>query len=456
MKNKNRIYSGADPDQIAADLAPLLDLQDKGMPLDQLAGLIESCLIPHFVRYDLPEFHSLFNFFPEEGAALGAGIALKYNQGVTNWQVSPGGVMLEELCCKALCRLYGLTQSADATFMYSGTYANQEALFLAIHRKAEQCGFDFCKLGLSGFENPERLAVITSREAHFSIDHAVRMLGLGEQSIITLNVDKNRRIDVEEMKNTLASVQKTHDVFCAVITAGTTCTGSVDPVRPVIDICNDKSTWIHVDAAYGLAYSLIPEYRHLFNGIDKADSITWDPHKQFGVPIPSSILFVNNGEDFNRISVFGDYFNRKDDDVPNPGLKSPPSTRPLTALSLVTTLRHLGMNSMIERLSVPLTAIKNLAKRLEKESDIEVMHKPDLGILCIRIVPERFPSSSLDQLQLYIYNRVMQEGKRAVSTSRIDGKAVLRILSLSPNISYEILLETVYYLRALAEDYEKK
>ncbi|MCP4725696.1 MAG: hypothetical protein GY863_11700, partial [bacterium] len=213
---------------------------------------------------------------------------------------------------------------------------------------------------------------------------------------------------------------------------------------------------IHVDAAYGLAYSLIPEYRHLFNGIDQVDSITWDPHKQFGVPIPNSILFVNEGSDFERIAVYGEYFNKKEEDVPNPGLKSPPSTRPLTALSVVTALRHLGLKGMIDRLRTPLDAIKELAGHLNKEPDIEVMHKPDLGILCIRIIPEGFPAESLDQLQMFIYSRVMKEGKRAVSTSRIDGKAVLRILTLSPDVNAEILLETISYLRTLAKDYKDR
>ncbi|MCP4727973.1 MAG: aspartate aminotransferase family protein, partial [bacterium] len=384
MTNKNRIYSGADPEKIADDLASLLDFQDNGISLDELSEMIESNLIPHFVRYSDPGFHSLYNFIPDEGAAFGAGISLKYNQGVTNWQVSPGGVMLEELCCRALCKLFDLPPTSDATFMFSGTYANQEALYLALHRKAEQHGFDFGKQGLSGFKDPEKLVVVTSREAHFSIDHAVRMLGLGEQSIITVDVDENRRIDVGEMKNTLESVKKTHDVFCVVITAGTTCTGSVDPILPIEEICKDLQTWIHVDAAYGLAYSLIPEYRHLFNGIDQVDSITWDPHKQFGVPIPNSILFVNEGSDFERIAVYGEYFNKKEEDVPNPGLKSPPSTRPLTALSVVTALRHLGLKGMIDRLRTPLDAVKELAGHLNKEPDIEVMHKPDLGILCIR------------------------------------------------------------------------
>jgi len=139
----------------------------------------------------------------EDGAKLGAETALAYNQGVTNWQVSPGAVMLEEMCCQALCRFFDLPQSADATFMYSGTYANQQAIYLALHQKAEQNGFDFAEKGLLGFENPDQLVLVASEEAHFSLRQTLRMMGLGEKSLIGVKADENRRMDVDDLKKYL-------------------------------------------------------------------------------------------------------------------------------------------------------------------------------------------------------------------------------------------------------------
>lgn len=456
MKKQNNIpiYSGASPEQIAADLKPLVDFQDEGLPLEDLSKLVDERLIPHFVRYDLHEFQSMFNAFPEKGAEFGANIALKYNQGVTNWQVSPGAVMLEELCCRALCQMFGLSPDSDATFMYCGTYANQEALYLAIHRRAERHGFDFAKKGIKGFEDPSRLVVVASRDAHFSLKHAVRMMGLGEQSLATLPVDKNRRIDIKRMKEILHELQKTNDIFCIVATVGTTSTGSIDPILPIVELCEKLGAWLHVDGAYGLAFSLVPECKKLFSGVERADSVAWDPHKQFGVPIPSSLLFVRRREDFNRMAVYGDYFNRKDDIEPNPGLKSPPSTRPFTALSLVTSLRYQGMVKVIQRLRAPLTAIKTAADYLKTEADIEVCHQPDTGLLCIRITPEGFPEEQLDQLQLYIYNEIKKERKRSISITKLDNKTVLRLVAISPTVTSEALMETISIVRKLAGEYQ--
>ena len=452
-KNQHLIYSGAAPEKVAEDLQPLVDFQDEGLPLQALQELINDQLIPHLMQYDHPGFHSMFNFFIEEGAELGAKIALAHNQGVTNWQVSPGGAALEELCCQALCRLFGMGPEADATFMYSGTYANQEALYLALHRKAEKCGFDFAQKGLNGFDDPARLCVLASRDAHFSLKHAVRILGLGDESLVPLDVDTNRRLDVSRMKETVEQSRQTKDIFCVVATAGTTSTGSVDPVLPVAEICRDLGTWFHVDGAYGLAYSLVPELKNLFLGMEQADSASWDPHKQFGVPIPSSILFVRREEDFNRMAIYSEYFNRRDDPRPNPGLKSPPSTRPFAALSLVTSLRYQGIKRVIRRLETPIMAIRELAERLENEADIEIAHQPDTGILCFRLVPEGFPEEELNRLQEHIYERIISGGERTLSITKLDEKTVLRLVAISSSVTSQALMETVSEARALVRDY---
>ena len=115
MKNNppQHLYSGASPDQVAADLAPLVNFQAKGISSEELLAMVENCLLPHLLRYDQPQFQSMFNAFAPLEAKLGARVALDYNQGVTNWQISPGGAVLEELCCQALCKLFGSYISTD-------------------------------------------------------------------------------------------------------------------------------------------------------------------------------------------------------------------------------------------------------------------------------------------------------------------------------------------------------
>jgi L-2,4-diaminobutyrate decarboxylase len=447
----NQIYSGASPEQVQADLEPLIDFQDDGLSLEELRSMIESHLAPHLMRYDLPTFQSMFNSFPEVGAEYGARVALSWNQGVTNWQVSPGGAVLEELSIRALCSLFGLSTGSDGTAMYCGSYANQQALYMALHKMAEDRGFNLAEAGIRGFEDSARLAVITSQDAHFSLRHAVRLLGLGERSLVTVEVDTNRRMDIERLRETLAELEGSRDVFCVVATAGTTATGAVDPIPPVADICEQLGSWLHVDGAYGLAYRLVAERQHLFAGVERADSVSWDPHKQFGVPIPSSFLFVRKQEDFGRMALFSSYFNRPDSPQPNPGIRSVPSTRPLSVLPLVTSIRHQGLKGVVERLRTPLVSIGEVASYLVRQRDLELCHQPDTGILCFRIVPAGLSEEELNRLQHNIYNRIMQQGERTISLTQLDGRSVLRLVAVSPSVTTAAMMDTIEEVRRVAE-----
>ena len=459
--SKQKIWSGASPEDVARELEALVDFQAEGMPIAEVAALVGERLLPHLCDYDLPSFHSFFNAFPEKGAAYGARVALDWNQGVTNWQVSPGGAVLEELCCAALCRLFGLEAGAACTPMYCGTYANQQALYMALHRKAEMEGFSLPEQGLQGFSDPANLAIVTSTEAHFSVKHAVRMLGLGERSIVTVGTDENRRMNVEQLRDTLARVagsgggngSESRNVFCVSATAGTTCTGSVDPLGEIAAACSEHDVWLHADGAYGFGYALVPEWQPLYSGAELADSITWDPHKQFGAPIPSSILFARREADLHRMAIFSSYFNREDSAEPNPGLKSIPSTRPLSALPLATSILYQGVNGVIERLRKPLRVIQEVHAYLEHQSDMRVLHRPDTGILCFRIVPPGLAEERVGDLQQHVYETLLREGERSLSISEIDGETCLRIVALSPSVTVEAVRETLLQVRQIAESF---
>jgi glutamate/tyrosine decarboxylase-like PLP-dependent enzyme len=154
---------------------------------------------------------------------------------------------------------------------------------------------------------------------------------------------------------------------------------------------------------------------------------------------------------------YAHYINREEDadEVPNPGLKSPPTTRPLTALSLVASILCQGLKGVIERLRAPLTAIRTLAEHLEKEPDIQLAHNPDTGILCFRIQPEGVPKNRLYELQEYVYKKILGKGKRSISISKLDNKTVLRLVAISPSLTLNSLLETIANIRSIGAEYLK-
>lgn len=446
----DRLFSGASPEQVEADLAPLVDFQEEGLHIADLVLLVEENLLPHLMRYDLPSSQGLFNAQLEGGATFGAEVALEWNQGVTNWQVSPGGSTLEELCCRALCRLFDFPQEAEATVLYCGSYANQQALFMALHHRAEQEGIDYLRKGLNGFPDPSRLAVLVTEDAHYSLQHAVRILGLGDQALLQVGLDGNRRMDVEALRKTLTELRGTRDVFCVVATAGTASTGSVDPIAEIAGVCREEGVWLHVDGAYGLAYALVPDKAPLFHGLDRADTVAWDPHKQMAVPIPSSILFARDRELFRPMALHSDYWNRADAPGPTPGLKSIPSTRPFAALPLVTSIRHQGLTKLVDRLRAPLETIRGFYKELQGYPDVELLHEPDTGVLCFRVLQHSMADEELDRLQEYIYRTIQKRGKRMISVTRLGGAAALRAVAVTPAVTTESLMRTVVEAHQIA------
>ncbi|MFQ5721702.1 MAG: hypothetical protein ACE5GI_04355 [Candidatus Aminicenantales bacterium] len=170
-------------------------------------------------------------------------------------------------------------------------------------------------------------------------------------------------------------------------------------------------------------------------------------------PIPNSLLFLRRNQDFSRVALHSDYFNPEDKFHPNPGLKSPPSTRPLSALSLVTSLRYQGMKKVIKRLQASLSAVRIAAKYLKNSADMELCHQPQTSILCFRTTPPHVPKDQWNNLQQYIYDRILEEGKRTISITKLDEKIVLRLVAVSSSVTGQSLIETISYVRSLAKQH---
>jgi L-2,4-diaminobutyrate decarboxylase len=159
------------------------------------------------------------------------------------------------------------------------------------------------------------------------------------------------------------------------------------------------------------------------------------------------VLFIRQKADFERMAVFGSYFNRNDRREPNPGLKSVPSTRPVSALPFVTSILHQGLAGLVERLRAPIVAVKALAAYLEKQPDVETCHAPDTGVLCFRFVQNDMSVADLDGFNRRIFEAVNRKGERAVAITELDGRPALRLVAVSPSVTARDLVETVEELR---------
>jgi glutamate/tyrosine decarboxylase-like PLP-dependent enzyme len=111
------------------------------------------------------------------------------------------------------------------------------------------------------------------------------------------------------------------------------------------------------------------------------------------------------------------------------------------------------MNRVRQNLHAPLRAVRTIASYIENQSDLELCHQPDTGILCFRITPMGFSEDELEGLQKHVYDSILAGGQRSISMTKLDGRTVLRFLVISPQVTSEVLLETISIVRTLVEDY---
>ena len=141
--------------------------------------------------------------------------------------------------------------------------------------------------------------------------------------------------------------------------------------------------------------------------------------------------------------------------MPNPGLKSPPSTRPFSALPLVASIKTQGLHGLRKRLRSSINAVNELAEFLIDDAEIEIMNEPDTGVICFRVQPVEIDKQDLCSLQEYVYKRTNLEGKRAISIATIKGKKVLRLVSVSPEVTVRALKSTILSIKEMAKKFVK-
>jgi L-2,4-diaminobutyrate decarboxylase len=403
------------------------------VPLSELRAEFAELVEPSLVDYADPGFQGMFNAAPDAAARWGATEVASWNQGVTAWEISPGGSELEAVTTRWVCRLFGLPEEADASFMYSGSYANHQALYLALARWAARSGFDLGRQGLVAAAQPPVL-LVTGR-AHLSIRASARLLGIGEDALLPVG-------GPETIGDTLRQAGiASRRVAAVVATAGGTDTGAVDPLSGLRAAADDLGTWLHVDAAYGGSYALLPELAPLFAGLTEADSVTWDPHKTLGVPIPNSVLMLRDAAGFGPMAVHSAYINHREGPGSSLGLRSLPTTKQLQALPLLARLRTAGRSGLLDQLRGPLRTAQEFAAWISQAPGWELHRQPDLGVVCFRRL-------GTDSRALYL--AALADGGRTVSTTVVDGEAWLRVVAVDHSVQLPDLIATVGYLERLA------
>lgn len=237
-----------------------------------------------------PRYFGLFEAAPTTMGIAAETLAATFNACLATREGSPFGVAAEDRIVAEFGAQFGYPgPHVDGVVTTGGSESNHSALLLALNSAFPSYGDH----GLIGFDR--RPIVYISAETHPSVAKAVRLSGLGAESLRVIGTDAAFRIDLGALREAItADLRAGHRPLMLVLTAGTTGTGAVDPIADGSRVAEEHGLWLHVDAAWGGAAALLPEMRPVFDGLERADSIAFDPHKWMSVPLGAGLLLTRH------------------------------------------------------------------------------------------------------------------------------------------------------------------
>ncbi|MGN6380771.1 MAG: pyridoxal phosphate-dependent decarboxylase family protein [Gaiellales bacterium] len=412
----------------AADIAQAAALPIPAEPLavPELAAMLRPFVLEQSTLCGHPGFMA---YISGSGTVPGAAadlLAAGLNPNVGGWALSPAATELELHLMRWLAAQFGLPEGAGGLMTSGGAASNLTALKAA--RDARTPG-DTRRDGIAGL----RLVLYASREAHSTIAESADMLGLGESAVRLIPTDQEHRMRPQELEQAIAADRAAGECpFVVVATAGTTATGAIDPLGEVAAICDRHGLWLHVDAAYGGAAALAPELRPLLAGIERADSIAFDPHKWLYTPQSSACLLVRNPADLARSYSFDAAYLRDDAALSgrgqNIGELGPQLSRNFSALKVWLSLAAHGTEAYGRRIAHDVELARYLDHLVHEHPDLEPMCPVTLSIACFRFTPPGagLDDAELDHLNARLMDAIRRDGRTFPSNAELNGRYCLR------------------------------
>ncbi|MGF1723717.1 pyridoxal-dependent aspartate 1-decarboxylase PanP [Photobacterium nomapromontoriensis] len=353
-------------------------------------------------------------------------------------------------------------------FCSGGTIANITALWVARNSALKPEG-NFRGVAQEGLFRAMKhygyddLAVLVSERGHYSLKKAADVLGLGRDGLIPIKTDSNNRVRVDDMRAKLDELRRKNiKAFAIVGVAGTTETGNIDPLNELADLAQEYGCHFHVDAAWGGATLMSNTYRSLLKGIERADSVTIDAHKQLYVPMGAGMVIFKNPALMTAIEHHAEYILRKGSkDLGSHTLEGSRSGMAMLLYASLNIISRPGyellINSSIEK-------AHTFARLIEAHPDFELITEPELCLLTYRYVPASTQKAlllatreerdelldALDDITKFIQKRQRESGKSFVSRTRItpekwDRKltTVFRVVLANPLTTDHILISVL-------------
>jgi aromatic-L-amino-acid decarboxylase len=417
-----------------ADLEALFDepLPFEGTSAEEIFARVRADLIPHAMNIPSPRYFGLFNPTPLPVAVWADAVASALNQNGAAWRNSPSVSVVEAQVLRWLCQLVGYGPDAFGTLTSGGSEANLIGLKCARDRAVEGAR----DRGLRAPGATGNLLVYASEQCHYSFVKSVDILGLGRENLRKIDTDARFHIRTDLLRAAIErDLAAGHTPVCVAGAAGATSTGVVDPLDELADIARESGLWFHVDAAYGGALAFSEKHRPRLRGIERADSVAFDPHKWMFVPFECGALLVREGPRVLRdaFDITPEYLSeeRGGSDVAYDFFRyGQLGTRRGMALKVWAALKSLGVRGYAEVVDRQIELVEHLAARFDGLEEFERVGEVETALCCVRYLPPRaraMTEAEQDELQRALQQRVERSGGAWLATTVLHGRRALRV-----------------------------
>jgi len=442
---------------------------------DVIKGIIKN-IAPHAVNVASPYFighmTSAIPFFMVHLHTIVAAL----NQNVVKLETSKIVSIFERQVLAKIHRLifkfdkdfYNLhIQNPDSTlgsFIEDGTLANLTAMWVirntALKKKNNFDGVE--KEGINAAYkayNIDKCVILVSQLAHYSLRKAGGVLGIGNENIIKIPMDQENKLDINKLKEIIQSFDTKTKILAVIGIAGATETGSVDPLNEIAEICSKHNIHFHVDAAWGGPTLLSEKYNYKLSGIEKANSVTIDGHKQFYMPMSCGMVYFRDPKIMDSIAYHSAYVNRPGSvDL---GIRSLVGSRAATSLVLGSALDIMGSRGYGLLINHGIDTAKEFANELKKRKLFQIATEPQLNIITYRIFPESLKqkwnessheqkkdiNNTINNINITVQRLQREAGKSFVSRTTLYkenfSQVVLRSVIMNPMTDLNIIIEVL-------------
>ncbi|HMP29184.1 MAG TPA: aminotransferase class I/II-fold pyridoxal phosphate-dependent enzyme [Saprospiraceae bacterium] len=358
------------------------------------------------------------------------------NNGMAVYEMGMAASVIDRLMIEELNPYFGYDHRSSGIFTSGGTIANITALLCA------RANFD-STIWKNG--NNKKIGFMVSDQAHYCIDRAVRIMGLGDDGIILIPSDKEFKADISLLENTYQNAtEKGVTIIGIVGSAPSTATGIFDDLEAMGNFAKRYNLWYHIDAAHGGPVVLSTRYKHLMNGSELADSITVDAHKMMMMPaLTTMLLFRNHQDSYKTFAQEASYlFGHEEWDWSNYGKRTMECTKIMLGMRLYAAWKIYGMDIFRDNIDTCFDLAQKFFELLQNDGDFVLPVKPQSNIICFRL--KHATDSQIEQIR----ENLLHEGKFYVLKTKLNGITYFRCTVMNPfteMTDFKELIESIKY-----------